>query len=242
MGERRCPPPRGHYLAGEVGRLAGVSGDLIGQWARYGYISSSQSSAQPRVYSYEDVAEALALHELRDRGFSYPTIQVVLASLHERRGYGSWPLSHAPIATTGGTVALVENGTAYDLSGHPWQRLLAEDELQPLALGPGRDGSATGARPDPRHVEGELRPLALDLARGGWAARELPDLRHIEVDPNRLSGRPTIRGRRLRADKVARLAQVPGGRELLRSEYELSEDQIRDAERWWQTTERLGAA
>ncbi len=34
-------PPRGHYTAQAVGRLAGVSGQRVGQRARRGYIRSS---------------------------------------------------------------------------------------------------------------------------------------------------------------------------------------------------------
>src|SRR2546430_17543574 len=52
-------PPRGQYLAHEVGRLAGVSGPQVGQWARNGYIRSSQSDGLPRIYSFQDVAEAM---------------------------------------------------------------------------------------------------------------------------------------------------------------------------------------
>src|SRR5215218_9693990 len=33
----------GHFLAAEVGDIAGVSGNTIGQWARWGYIPSSVS-------------------------------------------------------------------------------------------------------------------------------------------------------------------------------------------------------
>ncbi len=51
--------PRGQFLSHVVGPLAGVSGQTIGQWARRGYIRSSQSSDAPRVYSYQDVAEAM---------------------------------------------------------------------------------------------------------------------------------------------------------------------------------------
>ena len=54
-------PPVGHYLAREAGSLAGVSGDKIGQWARRGYIRSSQRTHVPRVYSFQDVAEAMVI-------------------------------------------------------------------------------------------------------------------------------------------------------------------------------------
>ena len=50
------PRAHGSFLAGAVGELAGVSGNTIGQWARWGYIRASQSDGDPHVYSVEDVA------------------------------------------------------------------------------------------------------------------------------------------------------------------------------------------
>ncbi len=216
MGRVVHLPPRGHYLANEVGRLAGVSGDQIGQWARYGYIDSSQSRKTPRVYSYQDVAEAMAVHQMRDNGVSYDEIKKALASLREDPDLGDWPLSHADLGTAGSTVVLLdrERREAVDLSGRPWHPLLDVSDL---------------------------RDIALDLNRGGWAARELPDLEHIEVDPDRLSGRPTIRGRRIAAKSVAELADA-GGIKVLSDEYELDADEIRDAQRWWEVASRYEAA
>ena len=60
--------PHGHFLAGEAGELAGVSGTTIGQWARWGYIRASQSAGDPHVYSVEDVAEAAIVRVLLERG------------------------------------------------------------------------------------------------------------------------------------------------------------------------------
>ena len=45
--------PHGSFLAGEVGELAGVTGNTIGQWARRGLIRSSQSDGEPRLTSRE---------------------------------------------------------------------------------------------------------------------------------------------------------------------------------------------
>ena len=78
--------PRGRYLANEVGRLAGVSGDRIGQWARRGYIRSSVSSGRPRVYSYQDVAEAMVVHELVQRDVALDAIKDAIAFLRESHG------------------------------------------------------------------------------------------------------------------------------------------------------------
>src|SRR2546423_11384802 len=67
--------PHGHFLAAEAGELAGVSGNTIGQWARWGYIRSSQSSGEPRVYSVEDVAEAAIVRALLDRGVGHAQVR-----------------------------------------------------------------------------------------------------------------------------------------------------------------------
>ena len=80
----------GHYLAGEAGLLAGVSGDRIGQWARWGYIRSSHSDGEPRVYSYEDVAEAMVwmasrpAHVCIDEMVIKPTDQAAIHRVHRR--------------------------------------------------------------------------------------------------------------------------------------------------------------
>lgn len=208
-------PPRGHYLADEVGRLAGVSGQTIGAWARRGYIRSSQSDALPRVYSYQDVAEAMIVHELRDRGVPYPSIKETISALRERSGNG-WPLSRARLGTVGTRVVTEEGGNYFDVSDIPWHGLAIE-------------------RDDVARIAGELQ-------RGGWAARELPSLEHIEVDPERLSGRPVVRGTRVPAELVAELAEEPEGRKELREGYGVDDEQIDDAVQWWRAVRRYDQA
>src|SRR4051795_476614 len=96
-GTRRGPRPHGRLVAAEVGALAGVSGTTIGQWARRGYIRSSQSSDEPRVYSVEDVAEAAIVSELLERGVTHGEIRSAVERLG---GHGRWPLSKAHLETT----------------------------------------------------------------------------------------------------------------------------------------------
>jgi uncharacterized protein (DUF433 family) len=88
----------------------------------------------------------------------------------------------------------------------------------------------------------QIQRLHEDLTRGGWAVRELPDLRHVEVNPDRLSGRPTIRGRRIPAEKVALLASDLDGRTTLRDGYGLSDDESRDASLWWEKVQEYERA
>jgi uncharacterized protein (DUF433 family)/DNA-binding transcriptional MerR regulator len=207
-------PPRGRYLAWEAGQLAGVSGQTMGQWARRGYIRSSASTRAPRIYSFQDIAEAMVVHELLDRGVQHADIKKAIRRLEEQ--YGDWPLTEAPLATVPGVhrarVVVREDEGDYDVGDKGWQQILEPDHLD------------------------EIRR---QLTRGGWAVRALPDLHHIEVDPDRLSGRPTIRGRRIAAQDVAEMAAAAGGVDLLREDYDLEEAEIADARRWWREVRRL---
>lgn len=211
-------PPRGRYLADEAGLLAGVSGHTIGQWARRGYIRSSVSTGRPRVYSFQDLAEAIVVHELLERGVAHADVLRAVRALRDT--YGDWPLTHAPLATVTSArrsqVYLREGEQTYDVGGRqPWQQVL-----------------------DPQNLE-ELRRL---LRTGGWAARNLvPQLQHIEVDPDRLSGRPTIRGRRIAAEDVAEMAATMDMDDLL-DDYDLTVAEVKDARRWWREARRLAAA
>ncbi len=205
-------PPRGHYLAHEVGALAGVSGDRIGQWARRGYIRASQSDGRPHVYSYQDVAEAMVVHELIEGGADLKAVKRTIARLRERHGY-DWPLQHAELSPYHGGVVGYEDGVPFDLGGRGSPDQVVETE--------------------------NLRKIANQLERGGWAVRGLPDLRHIEVNPDRLSGRPAIRDKRVPASMVAELAATPDGEHELREGFGLTANEIRDARRWWAATERF---
>lgn len=218
MGTVVALPPRGRYLAHEAGRLAGVSGTTIGQWARRGLIRSSHDERPPRVYSFQDVAEALVVHALIEEGVPHARIRRALEGLRQR--FGDWPLTHAELATVAGTregtarVLVLEDSQSYESAGAGWQQT----------------------------ADSALRRVTGDLRRGGWVVRALPDVTHIEVDPERLSGRPTIRGRRLAAEKVAELGGSAEGVRLLRDDYGLSPEEIRDARRWWEATETYAAA
>lgn len=208
----RHMPPRGRYLAHEAGVLAGVSGAKIGQWARRGYIRSSVDDGRPRVYSYQDIAEAMVVHDLLTRNVPHREIKHAIASLAK---YGNWPLTHAPLATADGRVFAEEDDAAYDVGRTGWQQAITPENLEKIAS---------------------------QLKRGGWAVRDLPDLEYIEVDPDRLSGRPTIKGRRIPAAKVASLARTPQGWDILREDYELADPEIADAQRWWAKVTELAQA
>jgi uncharacterized protein (DUF433 family) len=217
-------PPRGHYLANEVGALAGVSGDRVGQWARRGYIRASWSKLgdSPLVYSFQDVAEAMLVHELEDQGVPLGLIKLTVNGL--RLKHGNWPLQAAELEVDSSVlgdipvavIAVLEDGERFEATGRGWQA------LEDVTVNP--------------------RRISLDLHRGGWAVRLAPDLRHIEVDPDRLSGKPVIRGRRVPVSLVAEAADDADGLEILREDYQLTDGEIADAKRWTDITRSFSLA
>src|SRR5438874_245777 len=163
--ERISSEPRGWYLAGEVGQLAGVSGERVGQWARRGYIRSSQSESIPRIYSFQDIAEAMVVHELLDAGVRHREILQTVRNL--RHEYGDWPLQQAPLATTDMRAALSANSNEFLL----------------LIAGNTRDAAHGIGTQLMLDLPLGLRAVAQLLRRGGWVIKTLPTVTHIEVDP-----------------------------------------------------------
>jgi uncharacterized protein (DUF433 family)/DNA-binding transcriptional MerR regulator len=189
---------------------------MMGQWSRRGYISASQSSAIPKVYSYQDVAEAMVVHDLLDVGVTHKDIRRAVQVLRE--DYGDWPLTTADLMTlptTGKTRLLARRSEGtYDVGDRGWQQVV-----------------------NPKH----LTVIKSQLQRGGWVVRRLPDLRYIEVDPDLLSGRPAIRGHRIAAQDVAETAEESGGMDDLLEGYGLRPVEIDDARRWWHEVSQLAA-
>jgi uncharacterized protein (DUF433 family) len=177
------------------------------------------------VYSFQDVAEAMVVHELLERHVPHREIREGIDVLRSQHGT-EWPLARMQLAVT------IARPRPRNKKPAAWL----------LALEQGRY-----VRPSKSSEQGvfdvDTFRVAEDLDRGGWIVREVPDLQHIEVDPDRLSGRPTIRGRRVSAEEVARIAsEGKVGWERLVEEYDLSDAQIWDAVRWWEHVSRYEAA
>jgi len=205
----------GHYSAAEVARLAGVSAARIGQWARRGIIRAS-ASRNPNVYSYADAGEAIVVHYLVEQGKPPREIRMAVELLRQR--HGNWPLSAAPLAHDGALLL------AWD---HEHDRWISVDK---------RDHEVI------EETLINITEIAEALGRGGWAAYKKPR-DYVEVDPERHSGTPVIRGRRLPTSLVAGIAASgEEGRETLREDYGLSDAEIDDAVGYEADVAELAAA
>jgi uncharacterized protein (DUF433 family) len=195
------PKPIGYYTAVEVARLAGVTPRRIGRWAREGIILPSVSR-RPNIYSYADAGEAILAHYLVRGGKKPGEIKQIVNLLRDE--YGQWPLATAPLSHDGSLVVVKD---------------------------PHRGVYVSVDRPKHDVIGGtllNLKAIREALGRGGWVTIDHPR-DHIEVDPDRHSGTPVVRGRRIPTSLVASLAETPDGRKLLREDYELTDEEIDDA-------------
>jgi hypothetical protein len=104
-----------------------VTGNTIGQWARWGYIRASQSQGDPHVYSVEDVAEAAMVHALLGHGVSHAQVRRAIAHLP-----GTWPLSDAQLSVTDAKRIVLDR--TFVLSPRGWQAITAAPPMQDIRL------------------------------------------------------------------------------------------------------------
>jgi DNA-binding transcriptional MerR regulator len=133
----RSASGHGSLPASEVGELVGVSGTTIGQWARRGYIRSSQNDADPRRYAFEDVAEAAIVRNLLARGVPHPEILRAVQRLQQSGR--PWPLNDARLATrrdSSGRAHLLmrEGDTWMELAARGWQAVAPPADLEDVVL------------------------------------------------------------------------------------------------------------
>jgi uncharacterized protein (DUF433 family)/DNA-binding transcriptional MerR regulator len=190
----------GYYTPAEVGRLAGVSAKRIGQWARHRIILPSVSS-RPNVYSYADAGEAVLAHYLIEQGLSPGEVRQIVRGL--RAEYGPWPLASAPLKHDGKFALIQREDGLYDAVTAGEQKVMPDTLFS-------------------------LRDLRDALSRGGWVSYKTPR-EHIAVDPDLHSGDPVVRGRRITTSRVASVAAAPGGWQILKGDYGLTDAEIDDA-------------
>jgi uncharacterized protein (DUF433 family)/DNA-binding transcriptional MerR regulator len=198
---------RGIFSPFRAGALAGVSGNRIGQWARYGLIQPTHFKGRPaNLYEFRDVAEAIVVHWLVERGFTYDQIHIAIE--RARAEDYLWPLQEAPVGVAQHAIEGDPRGTiVFELT----RGVYVDDQL---TLQP--------------HMFERARDV---LLRGGWIADRL-GLQRIEVDPAKLNGTPVLRGRRWPVERVAQLAADAPGKRVLIEDYGLRPDEIVESERW----------
>lgn len=209
---RDAPEFLGIFAPWRAGALAGISGNRIGQWARYGLIRPSHYVGRPHnLYAFNDVAEGIVIRWLLERKFSYKAIHAAIEKA--RVDHPDWPLLEAPLGVAQHAVA-----------GDPRGVIVLQVE-KGVYVETAEGGEQMTLKP-------ELLEHARDmLRRGGWIADQLR-LKRIEVDPQKLGGVPSLRGRRWPIERIVQIAADSKGRRLLVEDYGLDRRDIDESVRW----------
>jgi uncharacterized protein (DUF433 family) len=175
----------------------------------------------------------MVVHELVVIHTSLPTIKRVIETLRDDLG-NDWPLQQSELLVP-------RAATDEELK----ERKRPRRRGRTIAI-ERKDDDGLVVQDDVLTARRFLRDVDLirirdDLSRGGWAARD-SHLSHIEVDPDRLSGRPVIRGKRVPAEFAGELAESTAGRNTLIGGYGLTEAEIDDAQTWWEAARRYQTA
>jgi uncharacterized protein (DUF433 family)/DNA-binding transcriptional MerR regulator len=212
ISDPETPEFLGIYAAHRVGALAGVSGYTIGQWARNGLVRPTYYEGRPaNLYAFNDVAEAIVIRWLLSKGFTYKQIHTAVDRASEE--HPNWPLLRSPLGVAqhavqgdprGVIARRADDGTYVDIS-HAGDQITLKPQL--------------------------FQDVALMLRTGGWIANEL-GLKHIEVDPEKLGGVPSLKGRRWPVENVAQIAADDEGRAILVDEYGLANQEVDESVRW----------
>lgn len=147
------------------------------------------------------MGEAILAHYLVREGKRPGEVRTIVQKLREE--FGNWPLATADLHHEGKLTVIRRDGGLFDVAFPDEHKVMSGTFL-------------------------DLRAIRDALGRGGWVAVDHPR-DHIEVDPDLHSGEPVIRGRRLTTSRVAALAALPDGRQTLRDDFELTDEEIDDA-------------
>lgn len=207
------PPERlGVFPPYRAGALAGVSGNRIGQWARNELIRPSYYEGRPaNLYAFYDVAEAIIVRWLLERGFNFSNIHDAVD--RARADHPDWPLVNAPLGVA-----------QHAVEGDPRGVIVLKVD-RGVYVETAAGGEQVTLRPE---LLVEARQV---LRQGGWIADQL-HLQRLEVDPQKLGGAPSLRGRRWSVERVAQLATDDEGRGILTNDYGLDDRDVDESVRW----------
>lgn len=204
----------GYYTTADVARLSGMTPHRVARWTRMGIIQHS-ISARPNIYSYADAGEAILAHYLAEQGKKPREIKELVEYL--RSEWGPWPLTAAPLKHDGPLCVVWDKKRGVHVSADiPGHEVIGKTLLN-------------------------LQDIRQALSHGGWVSLKTPR-EHIEIDPERHSGEPVIKGRRLSTNRVASLAAEPSGRIALHKDFDLTDAEIDDAVGYERDLAALAAA
>ena len=207
--------PERSYGFGAAARILGVAESKLRYWSQSGFVGPSLRRAGRQVYSFQDLVSVRAAKELVDRGFQPAAIRKALEQVRAKLPAVDRPLDKLRVAWDGSTLALVDDGVTFEVSGQ--RRFdfglsdLADRAAEVLALSgaSSTDAVAESAAPVGAY-EWFSNGLAKESLPGEAAAAEECYRKALENDPGLAAAHTNLGG----------LAYRRGDMSLARIEFE----------------------
>jgi tetratricopeptide (TPR) repeat protein len=154
------------YSFGAAARILGVPEAKLRYWSQSGFVGPSLRRGARQAYTFQDLVGVRAAKELVERGFQPACIRKALEQIRAMLPTVDRPLTKLRVTWDGNTLALVEDGLTFEVSGQ--RRFdfglsdLAERAAEVLAL--------AGTRLD---VEGPAKEAAPERDAYEWFAAGL---------------------------------------------------------------------
>lgn len=157
------------YGFGAAARILGVPEAKLRYWSQSGFVGPSLRQGGKQVYSFQDLISVRAAKELVDRGFQPAQIRKALAEVRAKLPGLDRPLERLRVAWDGSTLALVDDGRTFEVSG---QRRF-DFGLSDLALRAAEVLELPGARGSDGNMSKETSIAAHDRGAYDWFAAGL---------------------------------------------------------------------
>jgi tetratricopeptide (TPR) repeat protein len=105
------------YSFAAVSRILAVPEAKLRYWSQSGFVGPSRRRGARQAFTFQDLVAVRAAKELVERGFSPAQIRRALDAVRAALPNVDRPLERLRVAWNGDTLALVNDGAAFDLAG-----------------------------------------------------------------------------------------------------------------------------
>ncbi|MBN2576020.1 MAG: tetratricopeptide repeat protein [Deltaproteobacteria bacterium] len=176
------------YSFGAAARILDIPEAKLRYWSQSGFVGPSLRRGPRQAYTFQDLVSVRAAKELVERGFQPAYVRKALAQIRATLPTVDRPLTKLRVSWDGNTLALVEDGLTFEVSGQ--RRFdfglsdLAARAAEVLALAGARPEAEAPAAASPRTAyECFAAGLAKEAVAGQEAAAEECYRQALAADP-----------------------------------------------------------
>ena len=176
------------YGFSAAARILGLPEAKLRYWSQSGFVGPSLRRGVRQVFSFQDLVSARAAKELVDRGFQPAHIRKALEEVRTKLPSVDRPLEKLRVAWDGSSLAVVDHGVTFEVSGQ--RRFdfglsdLAARAAEVLDLANGRpDEAESSAAPNQNAYDWFANGLCEENLPGQAAQAEASYRKALELDP-----------------------------------------------------------